>query len=158
MTDVGPMIGPAEASRVEAWGGAALAGGARAHTGARRDGAYYHPTVLTDVPADAEVLVHEVFGPVVTILPFETAAEAVGAANSSDYALQAGIFTGVLDDVLSIADRLHAGAVVVNGTSDVRIDSMPFGGFKGSGIGREGVRFAVEVMSEPKSTIIVPAP
>jgi len=157
-TDVGPMISQAEAARVETWVGAALARGARAHTGARRSGAYYHPTVLTDVPPDAEVLVHEVFGPVVSVLPVEFTADAIAASNSTHQALQAGVFTGVLDEALSIADRLHAGAVVVNGTSDVRIDSMPFGGFKGSGIGREGVRFAVEAMSEPKSTIIVAAP
>jgi glyceraldehyde-3-phosphate dehydrogenase (NADP+) len=155
-TDVGPMISEAEAARIEAWVGAALAVGALAHTGARRDGAYYHPTVLTDVPPDADVLVHEVFGPVVTVVPVAAAAAAVAAANSAQ-AMQAGVFTGALDDALSIADRLEAGAVVVNGTSDVRIDSMPFGGFKGSGIGREGVRFAVEAMSEPKSTIIIAA-
>jgi acyl-CoA reductase-like NAD-dependent aldehyde dehydrogenase len=154
-TDVGPMISPAEATRVEAWVAAAVARGARVRAGARRDGAYYHPTVLTDVPPDAEVLVHEVFGPVVTVLPVESTAAAIAAANGADQAMQAGVFTGVLDEALSTADRLHAGAVVVNGTSDVRIDSMPFGGFKGSGIGREGVRFAVEAMSEPKSTIIV---
>jgi glyceraldehyde-3-phosphate dehydrogenase (NADP+) len=157
-TDVGPMISAAEAARVETWVGAALARGARAHTGARRGGAYYHPTVLTDVPPDAEVLVREVFGPVVTVLPVESTEDAIAAANSTDQALQAGVFTGELDEALSIADRVHAGAVVVNGTSDVRIDSMPFGGFKSSGIGREGVRFAVEEMSAPKSTIIVPMP
>jgi glyceraldehyde-3-phosphate dehydrogenase (NADP+) len=157
-TVVGPMISAAEAARVETWVGAALARGARAHTGARRGGAYYHPTVLTDVPPDAEVLVREVFGPVVTVLPVESTEDAIAAANSTDQALQAGVFTGELDEALSIADRVHAGAVVVNGTSDVRIDSMPFGGFKSSGIGREGVRFAVEEMSAPKSTIIVPMP
>ncbi|MDX3191302.1 aldehyde dehydrogenase family protein [Streptomyces sp. MN03-5084-2B] len=156
-TDVGPMISEAEAARVEALVDAALAGGARAHTGARRSGAYYHPTVLTEVPPDAAVLVREVFGPVVTVVPVESTEDAIAAANSAQ-ALQAGIFTGVLGEALSTADRLHAGAVVVNGTSDVRIDSMPFGGFKGSGIGREGVRFAVEAMSEPRCTILVGEP
>lgn len=156
-TDVGPMISEAEAARVEAWVDAALARGARAHTGARRSGAYYPPTVLTGVPGDAEVLVREVFGPVVTVVPVDSAEAAVAAANSAQ-ALQAGVFTGVLDEALSIVDRLRAGAVVVNGTSDVRIDSMPFGGFKSSGIGREGVRFAVEAMSEPKCTIIAGGP
>ncbi|HET6703859.1 aldehyde dehydrogenase family protein [Amycolatopsis sp.] len=156
-TDVGPMISEAEAARVEAWVDAALAGGARAHTGARRSGAYYHPTVLTGVPADADVLVREVFGPVVTVVRVESAAAAVAAANSAQ-ALHAGVFTGGLDEALSIADRLQAGAVVVNGTSDLRIDSMPFGGFKSSGIGREGVRFAVAAMSEPRCTIIAGGP
>jgi glyceraldehyde-3-phosphate dehydrogenase (NADP+) len=152
-TDVGPMISEAEAARVESWVDAALAAGARAHSGARRSGAYYHPTVLTEVPPDAAVRVREVFGPVVTVVPVGSTEDAIAAANSAQ-ALQAGIFTGVLDEALSAADRLHAGAVVVNGTSDVRIDSMPFGGFRGSGIGREGVRFAVEAMSEPRCTII----
>lgn len=152
--DIGPMITEAEAARVQAWVDRAVAAGAVLHTGGQRNGAFHHPTVLTGVPADAEVLTQEIFGPVVILAPYRTDDEAVAAANDTAYALQAGVFTGVLDDALDLADRLHAGAVVINGTSDLRIDSMPFGGFKGSGIGREGVRFAVEAMSEPKCTII----
>lgn len=152
--DIGPMITEAEAARVQAWVDRAVAAGAVLHAGGRRSGAFHEPTVLTDVPGDAEVLTHEIFGPVVTLAPYRTDDEAVAAANASAYALQAGVFTAAIDDALDIADRLLAGAVVINGTSDLRIDAMPFGGFKGSGIGREGVRFAVEAMSEPKCTII----
>jgi glyceraldehyde-3-phosphate dehydrogenase (NADP+) len=152
--DLGPMITVAEAVRVEAWVDRAIGRGAQAHTGAHRDGTYYHPTVLTEVPSDAEVMTEEVFGPVVTLAPFDSDIDAIEKANRTGNALQAGVFTASLDKALEFADQLHAGAVVVNGTSDVRIDSMPFGGFGRTGIGREGVRFAVEAMSEPKCTII----
>jgi glyceraldehyde-3-phosphate dehydrogenase (NADP+) len=80
--------------------------------------------------------------------------EAVRAANNTEYGLQAGVFTRSVDQALAIAGQLEVGAVVINETSDVRIDSMPFGGFKKSGVGREGVRYAVLEMTEPKSTII----
>lgn len=153
-TDVGPLISEAEARRVEAWVEEAKAAGATVHVGGKRRNAYYEPTVLTDVPSECRVIREEVFGPVVSILPFIEAQDAIFAANSSDYGLQAGVFTQSIDLAMAIADRLHVGAVVINGTSDVRIDSMPFGGFKKSGVGREGVKHAVREMTEPKSTII----
>ena len=120
----------------------------------QRRGAFYEPTVLTDVPAHCRVIREEVFGPVVTIMPFVEVADAIHAANDSDYGLQAGVFTQSVDLALAIAEHLHVGAVVINETSDVRIDSMPFGGFKKSGVGREGVRYAVHEMTEPKNTIV----
>jgi glyceraldehyde-3-phosphate dehydrogenase (NADP+) len=153
-TDVGPLISEKEARRVEEWVEEATAAGATLHAGGQRHGAYYEPTVLTDVPAECRVIRDEVFGPVVSILPFISIADAVHAANSSDYGLQAGVFTQSIDQALAIADKLHVGAVVINETSDVRIDSMPFGGFKKSGVGREGVKYAVHEMTEPKSTIV----
>jgi glyceraldehyde-3-phosphate dehydrogenase (NADP+) len=131
-----------------------VADGAVVHTGGRRRGAFYEPTVLTEVAEEAQVLTDEVFGPVVTIIPFQDLTEAVKASNASDYALQAGVFTESVQTAFAVAEQLVAGAVVVNGTSDLRVDSMPFGGFKGSGVGREGVQFAVEAMTEPKNTII----
>ena len=152
-TDIGPLVSVAEAQRVEEWVREAVADGATVHTGGVRRGAFHEPTVLTDVPEGARVLTDEVFGPVVTITPFEDIATAVSAANDSDYALQAGLFTQSIETAFAVSQQLLAGAVVVNGTSDLRIDAMPFGGFKGSGIGREGVRFAVEAMTEPKNTI-----
>ena len=109
---------------------------------------------MTDVPADSRVIREEVFGPVVSIMAFDEIADAVHAANNSEYGLQAGVFTQSIDLALAIAEHLQVGAVVINETSDLRIDSMPFGGFKNSGIGREGVQFAVEAMTEPKSTIL----
>jgi acyl-CoA reductase-like NAD-dependent aldehyde dehydrogenase len=155
-TDIGPLVTEAEAIRVEEWVEEAVLAGARVHAGGRRCGPYYWPTVLTDVPVKAKVVRDEIFGPVVTLSSFDDIADAICQANNSDYALQAGIFTNSIDQALRIADRLSAGAVVVNETSDVRIDAMPFGGFKRSGIGREGVRYAVEAMTEPKSLIINP--
>ncbi len=153
-TDVGPLVSESEAQRVEEWVGKAVADGATVHAGGARRGAFYEPTVLTDVTEGSKVLTDEVFGPVVTIVPFEDLDSAVRGANSSDYALQAGVFTGSVETAFAVSARLVAGAVVVNGTSDLRVDSMPFGGFKNSGIGREGVRFAVEAMTEPKATIV----
>ena len=153
-TDVGPLITEAEARRVEEWVDEAKALGATLHVGGQRRGAFYQPTVLTDVPADALVISEEVFGPVVSIMPFIQIADAIHATNDSDYGLQAGVFTESIELALAIADKLHVGAVVINETSDVRIDSMPFGGFKKSGVGREGVKHAVREMTEPKSTII----
>ena len=156
-TDVGPMIAESEARRVEEWVAEALSTGATLRVGGRREGAFYHPTVLTDVAAGSRLLTEEVFGPVVTVMPFGDIEAAIRAANESDYALQAGLFTAAINEAFYIAAKLNAGAVVVNGTSDFRIDSMPFGGFKNSGIGREGVRYAVEAMTEPKCTIIATA-
>jgi glyceraldehyde-3-phosphate dehydrogenase (NADP+) len=153
-TDVGPLVSEAEARRVEEWVGKAVADGALVHTGGVRRGAFYEPTVLTDVIEGAQVLTDEIFGPVVTIIPFEDIASAVSAANQSDYALQAGVFTQSVETAFAVSAQLVVGAVVVNGTSDLRVDSMPFGGFKGSGIGREGVQYAVEAMTEPKNTIV----
>jgi acyl-CoA reductase-like NAD-dependent aldehyde dehydrogenase len=153
-TDIGPLVSESEAQRVEEWVGKAVADGATVHTGGVRRGAFYEPTVLTDVTESAQVLTEEVFGPVVTVIAFDDLADALAAANSSDYALQAGVFTQSVETAFAVSAQLIAGAVVVNGTSDLRVDSMPFGGFKSSGIGREGVRFAVEAMTEPKNTII----
>jgi glyceraldehyde-3-phosphate dehydrogenase (NADP+) len=149
-TQVGPMVDETAAQRVESWVEEAVADGATVHTGGKRDGVFYWPTVLTGVAADARVLVEEVFGPVVSIEPFATVDEAVAKVNSADYGLQAGVFTRDLDAAFDVADRLRVGAVMVNDTGDFRIDAMPFGGSKRSGVGREGVPFAVEAMTEPK--------
>ena len=153
-TDVGPLISEDEARRVEEWVEEAKAAGATVHTGGKRTNAYYEPTVLTDVPSECRVIREEVFGPVVSILPFIEVQDAVYAANNTEYGLQAGVFTQSIDLALSIAEKLDVGTVVINETSDVRIDSMPFGGFKKSGVGREGVKYAVLEMTEPKNTII----
>lgn len=153
-TDIGPMISEAEARRVEEWVEEARSAGATVHAGGTRRGAFYEPTVLTDVFSRCRVIRDEVFGPVVSILPFIEVQDAIYEANNSEFGLQAGIFTQSIDVALAMADKLHVGTVVINGTSDVRIDSMPFGGFKKSGVGREGVRHAVHEMTQPKNTII----
>ncbi|QSZ52005.1 aldehyde dehydrogenase family protein [Paenarthrobacter sp. AT5] len=153
-TDIGPLISEAEARRVEDWVEEAKAAGATVHVGGRRHGAHYAPTVLTDVPSACRVIREEVFGPVVSVLPFIEVQDAVRAANDTEFGLHAGVFTESFREALAIAEKLHVGSVVINETSDVRIDSMPFGGFKRSGVGREGVKHTVREMTEPKNTII----
>jgi len=149
-TDVGPMIDENAAERVESWVNDALGAGAEAHTGAKRDGTFYWPTVLTSVPAGSRVLTEEIFGPVVSIEPFDSVDAVVTEVNCLEYGLQAGVFTRDLDAALDVAQRLRVGAVMINDTGDFRIDAMPFGGSKRSGVGREGVPFAVDAMTEPK--------
>jgi glyceraldehyde-3-phosphate dehydrogenase (NADP+) len=149
-TDIGPLVDEAAAERVGAWVSEAVSAGATVQIGAKRDGSYYWPTVLTDVPAGSRVLTEEVFGPVVCIEPYDELDATVGEINRLDYGLQAGVFTRDLDQALAVAGRLRVGAVMINDTGDFRIDAMPFGGGKRSGIGREGVPFAVEAMTEPK--------
>jgi acyl-CoA reductase-like NAD-dependent aldehyde dehydrogenase len=153
-TDVGPMINEAAASRVEDWVDEALSRGAKVLIGHERKGTFYAPTVLTGVPSTARLMLEEVFGPVVIIEPVESVQEAVGRVNETDYGLQAGVFTADIDLALRIGDQLRVGGVLINDTSDFRIDAMPFGGPKRSGIGREGVRYSIEAMTEPKITII----
>lgn len=153
-TDVGPLIDEQEARRVEEWVEEAREGGAVAYAGCRREGAFYWPTVLTDVPGQARLMTEEVFGPVVTVHPFDTVGEAVTRANATSYGLQAGLFTRDLDQAVTLAGRLRVGAVMINDSSDFRIDAMPFGGPKRSGVGREGIRSAVEAMTEPKIVAI----
>jgi len=149
-TDVGPLIDVASATRVESWVEEAVEGGAAVLIGAKRDGTYYWPTVLASVPVGARVLTEEVFGPVVSIEPFDSVESVVADVNALEYGLQAGVFTRDLDSALDVAQRLRVGAVMINDTGDFRIDAMPFGGSKRSGVGREGVPFAVEAMTEPK--------
>ena len=149
-TDVGPLIDEASAVRVERWVDAAVDDGAEVHTGAKREGSFYWPTVLTSVPRGARVLTEEIFGPVVSIEPFDSIDAVVTEVNSLEYGLQAGVFTRDLDAALDVAQRLRVGAVMINDTGDFRIDAMPFGGGKRSGVGREGVPFAVDAMTEPK--------
>ncbi len=149
-TDVGPLIDEAAADRVERWVHAAVEASAEVNTGAKRDGTFYWPTVLTSVPAGSQVLTEEIFGPVVAIEPFDSADAVVTEVNSLDYGLQAGVFSRDLDAALDMAQRLRVGAVMINDSGDFRIDAMPFGGSKGSGVGREGVPFAVDAMTEPK--------
>jgi glyceraldehyde-3-phosphate dehydrogenase (NADP+) len=157
-TDVGPLIDESSAARVEDWVDEAVAGGAEILTGGKRDGTYYWPTVLTSVPAGARVLTEEVFGPVVSIEPFDSVDAVVTEVNGLEYGLQAGVFTRDLDSALDVAQRLRVGAVMINDTGDFRIDAMPFGGSKRSGVGREGVPFAVDAMTEPKIIAIHRSP
>ncbi|MFO7587337.1 MAG: aldehyde dehydrogenase family protein [Gemmatimonadota bacterium] len=155
-TDMGPLITEEQARRVEGWVGEATAAGARLLVGGRRDGTFHAPTLLDRVPADAKVSCREVFGPVSVLMQFRTLDEAIGTANEVDFGLQGAIFTTDLSAAFEAARRLRCGGVLVNESTDFRIDAMPFGGMKGSGLGREGVRFALEEMTEIKMVCITP--
>lgn len=153
-TDVGPMITEAAARRAEALVASAIDAGARLLTGHRREGALYAPTVLESVPHDAALWCEEAFAPVVTLEPFDSFDEAIDLANAVDFSLHAGIFTSSLALALEASSRIEAGGVMVNDSSDYRFDAMPFGGFKYGSLGREGVRFAYEDMTQPRVVCI----
>jgi acyl-CoA reductase-like NAD-dependent aldehyde dehydrogenase len=149
-TDVGRMINDAAAQRIETWVQEAIDNGAQLLTGHQRKGHFYSPTVLTNVPHHCKVWREEVFAPVVILQSTNTFDEAIGLANSIDYSLHAAIFTQNLESALSAADQLEAGGVMINDSSDYRFDAMPFGGFKYGGMGREGVKYALEEMTQTK--------
>jgi acyl-CoA reductase-like NAD-dependent aldehyde dehydrogenase len=154
-TDVGPMIEESEAERIEQWVAEAVMAGGRVLTGGRRlGGALYAPTVLTDVPSSAKVCEREVFAPVITLSRFADFEEALSAVNDSTYGLQAGVFTADLEHSLRAFDRLEVGGVIVNDVPTWRIDHMPYGGVKDSGLGREGPRYTIEEMTELKLLVI----
>jgi glyceraldehyde-3-phosphate dehydrogenase (NADP+) len=133
----------------------AVEAGARVLTGGRRlAGALYEPTVLTSVPEDAKVCADEVFAPVVVLERFTDFAEALAAVNRSAFGLQAGVFSARLDRALQAFDVLQAGGIIVNDVPTWRIDHMPYGGVKDSGLGREGPRYTIEEMTELKLLVI----
>lgn len=150
LTDMGPMISEKEAIRVENLVDEAVEKGAVILTGGERNGAYYLPTVLTDVPKDCKVAQEEIFGPVVLLYPIADLDEAIVLSNSVNYGLQAGIFTKNIDMAHKAIAKLDVGGVLVNDSSDYRIDAMPFGGVKNSGLGREGIKFSIQEMTETK--------
>jgi glyceraldehyde-3-phosphate dehydrogenase (NADP+) len=149
-TDMGPLVNEDAAVRVEAAVRSAVAAGATVLTGGTRDGSFVAPTVLEDVPEIAPFSCEEIYGPVTALYPFETLDDAIRLANGTDYGLQAAVFTASLATARAAAERLDFGTVMINESTDFRIDAMPFGGRKRSGLGREGVRFALEEMTEPK--------
>ncbi|MBO8162154.1 MAG: aldehyde dehydrogenase family protein [Brevibacillus sp.] len=149
-TDMGPLITEKEAIRVEQWVNEAVGKGAKLLCGGKRNGAFYEPTVLIDVPASARIYREEIFGPVVCLYPVTDLEEAIQKSNDVQYGLQAGIFTNDLPKAFAAVLKLDVGGVMVNDSSDYRIDGMPFGGVKQSGLGREGIRFAIQEMTEPK--------
>jgi len=149
--DMGPLITEAEAVRVEEWVNEAVAAGATVRCGHRREGTVYGPTVLTGVSDGVKVDCEEVFGPVVNLYPVEDLEEGIRRSNAVDFGLQAAIFTTSLASAFRAIEELEAGAVIVNDSTDYRMDAMPFGGVKNSGLGREGIRFALQEMTEPKT-------
>jgi acyl-CoA reductase-like NAD-dependent aldehyde dehydrogenase len=153
-TRLGPLVREAEAQRVEEWVAQAVAGGARVLCGGRRRGAFHEATVLEGVPRDARVSCREVFGPVCTLAPFERFDDALDEVNASDFGLQAGVFTPRLEHALRAHEELEVGGVVVNDVPTSRVDAMPYGGVKGSGQGREGLRSAMREMTEPRVLLL----
>ncbi|MFD3530920.1 aldehyde dehydrogenase family protein [Streptomyces sp. NPDC058664] len=143
-TDVGPLVDEAAAKRVESWVDEAVAAGAKLLAGGKREGATYAPTVLTDLPADVTLARAEVFGPVLTIARVDGEAEAFAAVNDSDFGLQAGVFTHDLQTAFRAHRALEVGGVIVGDVPSYRADQMPYGGAKRSGVGREGVKFAMD--------------
>ncbi|MEG6522221.1 aldehyde dehydrogenase family protein [Desulfotomaculum sp. 1211_IL3151] len=149
-TDVGPMISEKEAIRAEEWIKEAVAEGAEVLVGGHRNGPFLAPTILTKVQPQMKCSCHEVFAPVFSIVSYENIDEAFRLANDSDYGLQAGIFTNSLDLAMRAAAELEAGGVIINDVSTFRADMMPYGGWKQSGIGKEGPRYVIEEMTEEK--------
>ena len=153
-TFIGPMIDVKEAVRLEAWISEAVAGGAKLLCGGQRDGAMLAATLLEDVPKGAKLNTEEAFGPVAFFARFKTFDEALALVNDSKFGLQAGIFTRDLFQALKAWDTLDVGGVVINDVPSYRVDNMPYGGVKDSGLGREGVRFAMEDMTEIRNLVI----
>ncbi|MFC7363845.1 MULTISPECIES: aldehyde dehydrogenase family protein [Bhargavaea] len=149
-TDMGPMINEMEAIRVERWVEEAIAMGAKRLVGGKRQGAFYPPTVLTDVSPDSTIARQEIFGPVVLLYPVADFDSAISRSNDVNYGLQAGIFTNDINKAFEAIRKMDVGGIMINDSSDYRIDGMPFGGVKGSGLGREGVKFTIQEMTEPK--------
>jgi len=155
-TDIGPLIHESSAVRVEAAVVEAVARGAKLHTGGTRHGAVIAPTVLSNVGHDLSLYCGEVFAPVVLVEAFDTLDQAIDVANSTAFALQAAVFTSSLATAARCFRDLRAGSVVVNRSSNFRLDQLPYGGIGESGSGREGPLYAAEAMSYLKSLVMVP--
>ena len=153
-TDVATLINDGEVARVKAWIEEALEQGASLATGGVRDDGRLLPTVLTDVTREMKVCANEVFGPVLSILKARDLCEAIEISNDSEMGLQAGVFTNDLNKALYAAKRLEVGGVMINEVPTFRVDHMPYGGIKGSGIGREGLKYAIREMTELKMVAI----
>jgi len=153
-TFIGPLIAESEAQRLEAWIAQAVARGGKLLCGGRRTGAMLEATLLEHVPPELNICAEEAFGPVAVLSSFATFEEALRQVNNSRYGLQAGIFTRDLYRTLQAWDVLEVGAVVIGDVPSWRVDHMPYGGVKDSGFGREGIRYAIEDMTEPRLLVI----
>lgn len=149
-TDMGPMITEGEAQRVEEWIKEAVDKGADLLTGGTREYTHIPPTVLENVPAGVNIDCNEVFGPVVNLYPVDSLDDAIEKANSVNFGLLSAIFTNDLNVAMKAAYELDTGGVIINDSTDYRVDIMPFGGVKMSGLGREGIKYALQEMTEPK--------
>ena len=152
--DVGPVIDKGALERIDTWVKEAVASGAEVLTGGKREDPLYYPTVLANTTPEMKVRCQEVFGPVTTVERYETFEQAVAMVNDSEYGLQAGVFTSSLERAMLAHRELQVGGVVINDQSAWRADQMPYGGAKDSGYGREGLRWAMESMTEQKILVL----
>jgi acyl-CoA reductase-like NAD-dependent aldehyde dehydrogenase len=153
-TVIGPLIDETAARRVESWIGEAIAQGARVLTGGKRVGPVLDATILTDVKSTMKISCQEVFGPVVTVSRYRHFEEALAALNDSEFGLQAGVFTKDVTRIFRAYRVLEVGTLLANEIPTFRLDHMPYGGVKQSGLGREGVRYTIEEMTEPKLLVL----
>jgi acyl-CoA reductase-like NAD-dependent aldehyde dehydrogenase len=145
--DVGPMIDSKEVDRIESWVQEAQTSGAKVLTGGKREGTVYYPTVLADVQEEMKVVAEEAFAPVASIIASDDFESALKQANDTKFGLQVGVFTNDINRVFKAVKRLNFGGVIINDTPSFRADHMPYGGNRQSGLGREGVKFAMEDMT-----------
>jgi acyl-CoA reductase-like NAD-dependent aldehyde dehydrogenase len=153
-TFIGPMVNDEAARRVETWIAMARKGGAKVLAGGPRERNMLPAALLEKVPHDSDLYRKEAFGPVAMIEPFDDFDDAIDRVNDSDFGLQAGVFTGTLAHAMRAWDRLEVGGVIVGDVPSFRVDNMPYGGVKHSGLGREGVRYAIEDMTEQRLLVI----
>jgi lactaldehyde dehydrogenase len=153
-TDVGPLINEEAAREVEAMVNEAVQAGARLRSGGKRQNAFMEPTVLTEVPVGVPLFKEECFGPVAPLVRFTSIDEAIRMANDSPYGLQSGIFTSDINKAIDIAYKLEAGGVIINWSSALRVETLPFGGIKMSGHGREGIHDTLDEMTDQKTIVV----
>jgi acyl-CoA reductase-like NAD-dependent aldehyde dehydrogenase len=153
-TFIGPMIDESEAKRIEAWVKAAVKAGARVLCGGRREGVMFEATLLEDVPKDQPLCAEEAFGPVAVLQRFSNFDDALEEVNASRFGLQAGVFTRDVYRIQRAWDRLEVGGVIVGDVPSWRVDNMPYGGVKDSGLGREGIRYAIDDMTELRLLVL----
>jgi len=153
-TEVGPLVDENAAIRVAAWIDEAVAAGAKLLTGGVRDGATVSPAVLVDVPEDAKVWCEEVFGPVVVLAPVDGVDGAIAAVNDSRFGLQTGVFTKDTQTAFRLFAELQVGGVIIGDVPSYRADQMPYGGVKESGVGREGVAYAMTDFTEERVMVL----
>jgi acyl-CoA reductase-like NAD-dependent aldehyde dehydrogenase len=153
-TEVGPLIRASDAERVEAWVKEAVDGGAKLVEGGERNGSVFTPTILTGTTVGMKVRDEEIFGPVLAIEPYDDFEEALAAVNHSRFGLQAGLMTRDSGRILTAYRELEVGTLIIGDTPAWRLDPMPYGGVKDSGLGREGLRSAIEEMTEPRMLVM----
>ena len=153
-TELGPMIDDKAAGRAQEWVANAAREGATILTGGKANGMFFEPTVIENAKRESFVCSREAFAPLVTIFPVKSFSEGIDQLNDSEYGLQAGIFSNRLEQALTAFERVEAGGVIINDVPTYRIDHMPYGGVKSSGLSREGIRYAIEDMTEPRLMVL----